>query len=314
MSAPAPESQARRGDRPYHLLRAAQALFQRDLGGLDPDQRGRAERLAAQTLAVEDLILSAPEAGACVIGTPAVDRALAEVIGQFPSPQAYAAELAGTGLDENGLRRALARQLRAQAVLDRVAADCPAVSEADLRLYYELHRDRFSRPERRTARHLLITVNEEFAESTEGAARARIDDLVRRLRGRANRFGPLARRHSECPSALAEGRLGTVARGQLYPELDAALFRLRPGEISGVVSSELGFHLLLCEKIHPWQPVPFARVRAGIQARLDERQRYECQRRWVAGLPERPAVGPGQGGAPAERSDGRGPSLPWSAA
>lgn len=312
MTAPAAKPQAPLADCRYHLLRAAQALFQRDLGRLGRDQRERAERLATQTLAVEDLILSAPEARECAIAPDAVDRALAEVIGRFPSRQAYAAELGGNGLDEDGLRRALARQLRAQAVLDLVAADCPTVSEADLRLYYELHRHRFSRPEQRTARHLLVTVNEDFAESREGAARARIAELARRLRGRPNRFGPLARRYSECPSALDGGRLGMVARGQLYPELDAALFRLRPGEVSGVVGSELGFHLLLCETIYPGQPVPFARVRADIHARLDERQRYECQLRWIAGRRQRPAVGSDQGQVPAERPDRRGPSLPWS--
>ena len=83
---------------------------------------------------------------------------------------------------------------------------------------------------------------------------------------------------------MEDGRLGTVARGQLYPELDAALFALAEGEVSGVVGSELGFHLLWCEKIHPALSLPFNRVRDQVREVCEGRQRRNCQKAWIAQL------------------------------
>ena len=142
--------------------------------------------------------------------------------------------------------------------------------------------------ERRTARHLLITVNDDFAENRRDLARARIEQLAEQMQGpaggRAQRFESLARQHSECPTALEGGRLGEVVPGQLYPALDAALFALGSGEIGGPVESELGFHLLLCERIQPGRSIPFTQARPQIRALLEERGRRNCQKAWIGGL------------------------------
>ena len=66
-------------------------------------------------------------------------------------------------------------------------------------------------------RQILITVNDAFVENQREAALARICDLAEKLVGRPNRFPSLARKYSECPSAMDDGRLGNLGRGQLYP-------------------------------------------------------------------------------------------------
>jgi peptidyl-prolyl cis-trans isomerase C len=274
----------------YHLLRAALGLFKRSPSGLDADQLVQARNQAATTFDLEAMVLAAPEAGGLIIPSQQLDEAVAEVAGRYPDADAFAEDLADNGLDEAVLRHALRREFLFDAVMQRVGARRPAVSDLDERLFYELHRERFTYPERRTARHILITVNEDFAENHRAAARARIEQLASRLGGRPHRFGGLAGRYSECPTALEDGRLGTVIRGQLYPELDAALFGLGEGEVSGVVSSELGFHLLLCEKIHRGHTVPFSKARGQIRQLLEERRRRDCQKAWLAKLRESATV------------------------
>lgn len=285
----------------YHLLRAAQELYRRNPSALDPNQFIEARRQADKTFDLEDLVLGAPEARGLVIAQTQLDAALAEIAGRYPDPTLlsrdgqyprgarsgpweFAEDLARNGLDETVLRRALQRELAFDAVMARVAARAPSIGDLDLRLFYELHRDRFTRPERRTVRQILITVNDDFAENSAAEALARLGRLGERLGGRAQRFGVLARRHSECPSAMEDGRLGTVVRGQLYPELDAALFALAEGEVSGVVGSELGFHLLWCEKIHPAISLPFNKVRDQVREVVEGRQRRNCQKAWIAEL------------------------------
>ncbi len=158
------------------------------------------------------------------------------------------------------------------------------MSEVDERLFFELHRERFTTPERRAARHILITINDDFAENRRAMAQSRIEEVAAKLDGHAQRFGKLARQYSECPTATQEGQLGTVPRGQLYPELDATLFTLMEGQISGVVESEIGFHLLLCERIEPAAAVGFDEARAKIRSVLDARRRLDTQKTWLATL------------------------------
>ncbi len=282
----------------YHLLRASQERYQRNPAALDPGQLAQAERQADKTLELEDLVLGAPEAQGLVIGDAQLDAALGEITGRYADPADLADDLARNGLDLAGLRGALRRQLTFDAVVARVAARAATLGDLDLRLFYELHRERFTRPERRTVRQILITVNEAFPENRTPAALARIERLAERLGGRPQRFGALARRHSECPSALDDGRLRTLARGQLYPELDAGLFALAEGEVSTVIGAELGFHLLWCEKIHPGLSLPFTKVRDQVETLVLERQRRNCQKAWIADLrraQEAPAPAPKAG-------------------
>ncbi len=223
-----------------------------------------------------------------------VQQALQEVAGRYQDSDEFDADLARNGLDPAGLRRALRRELIFDAVMQRVAADHVPIAETDERLFYELHRERFEAPEQRTARHILITVNDDYNENTRDAARARLEAIADKLRtgndgsgDAVQRFARQARRHSECPSALEDGKLGTLIRGRLYPAVDAALFDLEEGAVSAIVESPVGFHLVLCERIQPGHALAFNQVRERIHSALEQRRRRDAQRTWLAQLRER---------------------------
>ncbi|EXJ13950.1 nitrogen fixation protein NifM [Imhoffiella purpurea] len=268
----------------YHLLRAASERFQSMPSALTGDQLSQAERQANQTLELESLVLTSPEARDTQIPEPRLDEAVAEVRGRFEDGDAFLAALDQNGLDESGLRLALRRELLFDAVMQRVGSKAEAVTEVDARLFYELHQDRFQAPERRTLRHILITINADYAENERAAAMARLERVEAELKTDPARFGQLAQQHSECPTAMQEGQLGTVPRGKLYPELDAVLFGMDEGEVSGIVESEVGLHLLLCERIHAAAKVPFEQARDKIHESLHARRQRECQKRWLAEL------------------------------
>ena len=279
---------AERPEYRYHLLRAAAERFQSGVSGLDPHQRADAARLAQRTLELEDLVLGSPEARDLVVPPERVESAVAEVRARYPGPAEFAADLADNGLDADTLHRALRRELTFDGVMQRVGNRAPVVDELAERLFFDAHQSRFQVPERRTARHLLITVNEDYPDNDRETAAARIESLAGELRGpaggRVQRFEDLARRHSECPTAMEGGRLGEVEPGQLYPALDTLLFALGAGEIGGPVESELGFHLILCERIQPARSVPFAQAQPQIRELLEARARRQCQQDWITAL------------------------------
>jgi peptidyl-prolyl cis-trans isomerase C len=293
--APAAEDGAYR----YHLLRAANERFQCSLAALQDSQRQVVEHLARQTFALEERVLAAPEARAVVIPESQVQRAYAEVRARYDGEHGFAADLARNGLDRAGLRRALLRELTFDAIMRRVGARHVPITETDERLCYELHRDHFRSPEQRDARHLLITINADYDENRRESAQARLAAIAAELGSDetrptgatpfgslTERFADLAMRHSECPTALEGGRLGRLSRGRLYPAIDAVLFSLPEGGISGIVESPIGLHLVLCESIHPARDLTFAQVRDRLRQTMLERARREAQRAWLAELRE----------------------------
>ncbi|WP_462322238.1 nitrogen fixation protein NifM [Halochromatium sp.] len=292
-SKPAPSDQ--RATEPegyrYHLLRAATARFQRNIPALSNEERAEAERQAQRSFDLEERVLGSTEARDVLIPDTQVQRSYQAVKQRYESQDELEADLKRNGLDSRQLRQALRRELIFDAVMQRVGARHAPITDADERLFYELHRERFSAPETRSARHILITINDDYPENSRGAARARIEAIAERLCTQAkqqstliNAFIDEARKGSECPTAMEGGQLGTISAGQLYPALDAALFDLNAGQLSGVLESELGFHLLLCETIHPAKTLPFEQVRERIHQALEKRRRKEQQRQWLASL------------------------------
>jgi len=268
----------------YHLLRVALEHYQKNLAQLDDTQMVEVRKRASRTFDIESLVLGTPEAREVVIDARHLDAAVAEVSARYPDTRGFHADLAANGLDEAALRSALYRELVFDGVLQRIGSRRPSINDIDMRLYYELNRDRFLVPEKRAARQILVTINPDYPDNTRAAAQARIGKIAATLANRPGRFAEQARRYSECPTALEGGKLGEISRGQLFPELDAVLFELREGEISEVVETEIGFHLLLCEKIQQVRQVPYARAAADIRTLLDARHRRNCQKTWLSDL------------------------------
>lgn len=276
----------------YHVMRCAAERFARDVSALCASELAAARAQADKTYALESLVLASEEARGVTVAPQRVDEAVAALADRYKSPRAFASGLRANGLTESQLREALRRELWFDAVMQAVAAEGPMVTRADALRYYEAHSDRFAAPERRRARHILITVQEGIADNRRDVARNTIDALADELARDPSRFSEYACRHSECPSALDGGSLGDVVRGQLYPALEAALFSMVPGAVSDVVETELGYHLLFLSECIPARVIPFSEIEARLRHALDATQR---RRRQNAFLDRLRAGGPRSG-------------------
>ena len=268
----------------YLVLKLSQALFQKAPGLLAPKERQRVEQVASRQLEIEQRILATPEAAQIHVPEASLNAAVAEIRGRYATRAEYLADLDNAGLDESTLRVAIARDLRFEAVLERVASREAKVSDLDAEIYYFIHREKFRRLENRTLRHILVTINDDLPGSDRVSAWRHIEALQTQLKNAPDRFAELALKHSECPTAMQGGLLGTLRRGQLYPELEPVAFALRLGELSEIVESPMGFHLLYCVAIEDESFVPFSVVREKIRAHLSARRQKAAQRQWIASL------------------------------
>lgn len=263
----------------YHAWNIALLRFGTSPEGLEPEQALRLAAEVERAMALEARILETREAMAVALP---FDRIADAVAG-------WREENPRCAIADTVLFEALHRELRVQAVLDAVAARAPAVSEREARDYYDANPERFHRPERRRLRHILVTVNAEFADNTEERARARIDELAAALKSGAS-FAELAQRHSECPTALKGGEVGAVAAAALYPELAALAFALPPRGWGGPVRTALGWHLVACEAIEPAETVPYDDAADEVRAHLAKLRRRAEQTAWLKALVARPML------------------------
>ena len=269
---------------PYLALKLAREFYGKSPEALDRAERHRVAELARRQAEIESRILASVEASSVMLPDSSVAGALAEIRQRYPTTEEYAADLARTGLTHESLSQALERDLKVEAVLEQVAHRAPPVSATDIEIFFLQHAERFVKPETRTLRHILVTINDSLAGNERVAAHAKISAIHLRLTKEPQRFAEQALKHSECPTAMNGGLLGQVPRGKLYPEIDAVAFALPVGGLSDIVESSLGFHVVLCEGIEPERRVSLDETSERIRARLEEERHRGFQKVWVAEL------------------------------
>jgi peptidylprolyl isomerase/peptidyl-prolyl cis-trans isomerase C len=265
----------------YLEFKLSWAMFQKAPESLDAGEAARLSQVAARQSEIERRILASRNALDVVVPFPTLDARLAEVRQRYESDEDYRRDLAGIGLSEADLSEAVYRDLRVEAVLERVAATTPPASEVDAEIYYRVNPGAFEREEMRRLSHILLTFNDGREKLK---SRVLLEALRPGLLG-AEEFGAAALRHSQCPTALQKGALGSVKRGQLYPELEPAAFSLAEGQVSAVLESPMGLHLLRCDEIFPGQSLDFSEVRSRIMDALNEKRRSRAQQQWIKSLP-----------------------------
>lgn len=268
----------------YLELKTAQSLFGKSPAELAAEERAQVRQQADRQYSLEARVLHAPEAGDAMVPPVSLQAAFDEIQQRYADADEFSADLARNGLDPASFMAALERELRVEAIMEKVGARATQVAEIDVDLYYHYHPDQFRRPETRRARHILVTINPAMPDNTAEAARTRIEAVATRLNKSLKRFDEQALKHSECPTAMQGGVLGDVPQGQLYPELDAALFSMQAGQLSGVLESPLGYHLLLCEAITPERILSLNQARAPIREMLEKRRKRICQQAWLKQL------------------------------
>jgi nitrogen fixation protein NifM len=270
----------------YLALKAAQKLYGKAPAALEIGESERVQSLAMKQHQLETRVLATPEARDAVVPPSTLQSAMQEVRGRYTSDEDFAGDLELNGLNKTTFAAALEREMKVEAILEKVATRAEIVSDMDVELYYQYHPEQFRRPETRLARHILITINESIADNTRIVARKRIDEIAARLAKEPQRFEEQALKHSECPTALDGGKLGDLPRGKLFSELDKALFELNSGEISCVLESELGFHILRCDSITAAGVLAYDQAKPHIRKLLEQKRKRICQQTWIKGLLE----------------------------
>jgi peptidyl-prolyl cis-trans isomerase D len=166
---------------------------------------------------------------------------------QFQSPEQVKLEYVALSQDS------LARQI--------------SVSEADARKWYDENQKSFEGTEERRASHILIQVAADAKPDVRAAARKKSEDLLSKLKAAPEKFAELAKANSEDPgSAEKGGDLGFFGRGAMVKAFEDAAFSLKQREISGLVESEFGYHIIMLTDARGGKPKSFEEAKPDVMA------------------------------------------------
>lgn len=174
--------------------------------------------------------------------------------------------------EANRKRFELPAQIRAEYVVlnqDELASQL-VPSDADLRKEYDGHPERFRQGEERRASHILIQADKAAGEAALKAARDKAEGLLKRIKANPGEFAKLAKENSQDPGSAAKGGdLGYFSRGAMVKPLEDAVFALdKEGDLSGVVQSDFGFHIIRLGGVKAEKVRAFEEVKSEIAAEL----------------------------------------------
>jgi len=169
--------------------------------------------------------------------------------------------------DENSKQFEMPEQAKAEFVvlsMESIGSQL-AVTDAEVKAWYDGNKERFRQAEERRASHILIA-SEKLGKDK---AKAKAEELLQQIRKNPGAFEDLAKKNSDDPgSASKGGDLGFFGRGMMVKPFEDTTYALKDGEISGVVESDFGFHIIKLTGIHAAKEKPLADVKAEIEAEL----------------------------------------------
>ena len=189
-------------------------------------------------------------------------------------------------IEEQSANPMMQQAVAIQDYLDKTVLKNVKVTEADVQKYYNDNPKQFVQPgdpaESIRASHILIMVKDDAPDKDKKAALAKINAILAELKQNPNNFEALAKTNSQCGSAANGGSLGAFGKGQMVPEFEKAAFALKPGEMSGVVKTQFGYHIIRRDAAVKEHKLPFAQVKDQLTGYLTNMENQKAIQAYVA--------------------------------
>ncbi len=219
-------------------------------------------------------------------GTKLAEAQMKTLLERAGSQEALNRQFTALGISMAQLKARLVQEGTAQAALERELK--VTVTDAEARKFYDDHPAEFEQPEMVRVAQIFLSTHDpltgaELSDTDKAAKKKEIEDILKRARSGVN-FSNLVEQYSEDPGSKDKGGVYTIARGQTLPEFEAAAFSLNTNQISDVVTSASGYHLIkLLEKI-PAKKLDYATVAGDLKRVLIQQKAAKLSPPYLAAL------------------------------
>jgi len=226
-----------------------------------------AQLLALNTRIDQFLLAEAATRKGISVPDSLVDPMIASWERRFTNPQERDARLAQMGLTMPQLREEFRLQELVRRFVRETVQDTLKVTDAELQTHYDSNQAQFQQGESVRASHILVTCDPAATPEVKAAAKSKAEALDRRVRGGED-FATVARAESDCPSKEQGGDLGFFTRDRMVKPFADAAFAMTPGQISDVVETQFGYHVIKLEERRAGGTMPLDQIAEQLRGYL----------------------------------------------
>ena len=270
------------------------AMFQKQVmqgqaGELPEALMQRLKNQVIQKMVGDELLYQEAVKKGLTIDDKSVDNEMIRIKRQFKDENQYQEQLKASGHTEENLRDQIHRQASISQLIKAEIVPTIDIKPEEVKQYYEGNMDKFRRPERVRAQHILMKTEEGDSEEKKAEAKKKLGDLHKRILAGED-FSALAKEHSEGPSGARGGDLGFFTRGRMVKAFEDVAFKLAPNEVSGIVETQFGYHLIKVLEHQAESNPPYDEVQPKIKSMLFNQQIQKKLEPYVSTLREKAKV------------------------
>jgi peptidyl-prolyl cis-trans isomerase C len=248
------------------------------------EQRDRIYRQILDQMIDVRLIQQEAKARNIVVSDAEIDTEIGKLRQQFKTEDEFSKALASQQMTLDELKTERRREMLVNKTLEAEIVPKVVIQQSDLETFYKEHPENFQQPEQLRASHILIQVGANATDLQKKEARAVADGLLKRVRAGED-FGTLARQYSkDSGSAVNGGDLNYFTKDKMVPPFSAAAAALKPGDVSDVVETQFGYHIIKLTDKKPARQVPLAEVTDQVSNFLRQQKSREMAGQFVLSL------------------------------
>lgn len=256
--------------------REVQILMREYEGKVPPDQMEQLKTMlgkqALDNLINKTLLFQKAENEGIELEEKVANDKLKEIAKLFPTPEEFHKKLTSMGLSEELLRQDIEQNLIIESLLNTITVSLEKTTDGEVETFYNQNPEKFQTGEQVRASHILISTKPEESEDVRAQKRLKIAKLKGEITNEAN-FAEAARNHSDCPSKAKGGDLGFFEKGKMVPSFEEAAFQLKAGEVSDIVETQFGYHLIMVTDHKDKHTIPLEELKDKIKSHLDNQKK-----------------------------------------
>ena len=236
---------------------------------MNPEQQSGLKKMILENLVNRELLSQESAKSGIKVSDAEVNDQIAALKQKFPSANQFNDTLGQLKLTEADLKNQLNRDLAIKKLIDKEVANKITISQDEAKSFYDSHPDLFNTPEQVRASHILIKVDSKASPEEKNKAHQKMEEIQKKIKNGED-FASLAKQYSGCPSSANGGDLDFFEKGQMVAPFEKAAFALKKGEVSDIVETEFGYHIIKVTDRKDAGVMPFEQMKDKIEQRLKQ--------------------------------------------
>lgn len=203
---------------------------------------------------------------------------------QFPSEEQMKQTLETYGLTPETLKDRMKVDVLYMKVLETEVKEVPEATDEEVQKFFDENKDQMKQEEQVKASHILIKVDATASEEEKAKAKAKLEGVRKDILEKKITFADAAKQNSDCPSKDRGGDLGHFGRGDMVPEFDQVAFTVKPGEMSDIVETQFGYHIIQVAEHQEAKDAVLADMKDKIKKYMKQEKTQKAQQDFVQKL------------------------------